>query len=155
MANTYSQISMHFVFAVKYREALILPEFGTILFKYISGIIEGKNQKTLAVNGVADHIHIFAGLDPTVYIPDFMRDIKSDSSTFINANRLSPKTFHWQSGYGVFSHGRYERDRVIKYILRQEEHHRKKSFRREYIRLLEKTGVDYDPRYLFDFFTDE
>ena len=113
MANHYSQISMHLIFAVRYREALILPEFRQTLFKYMHGIIEGKRQKSLAVNGMADHVHIFAGLEPTIYIPDFVRDLKSDSSTFINSNHLSPRKFHWQTGYSVFSHSRSQRDFVI------------------------------------------
>ena len=96
MAGTHSQISMHIVFAVKYRQALIQPEFSERLFKYISGIIEGKGQKSLAVNGVADHVHVFAGLKPTIYIPDFIRDIKSDSSLFVNSNGLSKQHFQWQ-----------------------------------------------------------
>jgi REP element-mobilizing transposase RayT len=152
MANNYSQISMHIVFAVRYRESLILPEFRPTLFKYIYGIIEGKQQKSLAVNGVADHVHIFAGLEPTVYIPDFVRDLKSDSSYFINSHSLSPRKFHWQTGYGVFSHSRSCRDKVIQYILHQEERHKKQTFKSEYIGLLEKMGIEYEPRYLFDFF---
>ena len=117
MANTYSQISMHIVFAVKHRESLILPEFRDQLFSYIYGIIEGKNQKSLAVNGTSDHVHIFTGLTPVIYIPDFVRDIKSDSSLFINSNKLARKPFHWQEGYGIFSHSHSMRDRIIKYIL--------------------------------------
>ncbi|MCX6304369.1 MAG: IS200/IS605 family transposase, partial [Bacteroidetes bacterium] len=96
MTNTYSQISMHFVFAVKYREALILPAFRSELFRYIYGIIEGKNQKSFAVNGMSDHVHIFAGISPSIFIPDFVRDIKSDSSMFVNTNNLSLRRFHWQ-----------------------------------------------------------
>lgn len=152
MANTYSQINMHIVFAVKYREALIHPSFSDKLFKYIYGIIEGKKQKSLAVNGYRDHVHIFTGLTPTMYIPDFVRDIKSDSSLFINSHGLSSRHFRWQEGYGIFSHSRSQRENVIRYILNQEEHHRKKSFRKEYTDLLIKMNVDYDENYLFNFF---
>ncbi len=152
MANTYSQISMHIVFAVKHRESLILPEFRDELFRYIYGIIEGKKQKSLAVNGVADHVHIFAGLTPVIYIPDFVRDIKSDSSIFINSHRLSARHFQWQEGYGVFSCGYSQRDYVIKYIMNQEQHHRRKSFQKEYLAMLKKMEVQYDEKYLFDFF---
>ncbi len=152
MPNTYSQISMHIIFAVKHREALILPSFRVDLYKYIHGIIKGKNQKSFAVNGTADHIHIFAGLSPTVYIPDFVRDLKSDSSLYVNKNHWSPKKFHWQEGYGVFSHSRSQRDRVIKYILNQEKHHLKTSFRLEYLGFLEKNETESDAEYLFDFF---
>ncbi|MEI7896908.1 MAG: IS200/IS605 family transposase [bacterium] len=152
MPNTYSQISMHIVFAVKHREALILPEFKKELFRYIYGIIEGKKQKSFAVNGTRDHVHIFAGLAPTIYIPDFVRDIKSDSSAFVNTNNLSIRPFHWQEGYGIFSHSYSNRDRIIKYILNQEQHHLKISFRNEYIEMLSKTDVRYDEKYVFKFF---
>ena len=152
MANTYSKITMHFVFAVKYRHALIQPEFRETLFKYIYGIIEGKKQKSLAVNGFTDHIHIFAGLEPTIYVPDFIRDIKSDSSYFINHNYLSRRTFHWQEGYGVFSHSWSQRDRIIKYIMNQEKHHQNKTFKNEYLGLLKNMEIDYVEKYLFDFF---
>ena len=152
MPNNYSQISMHLIFAVRYRESLILPEFKETLFKYIYGIIEGKGQKSFAVNGMADHVHIFAGLEPTVYIPDFVRDLKSDSSAFINVHHLSQRKFHWQTGYGIFSHSRSQRDLVIQYILNQEKHHQKQTFKREYTGLLEKNGIEYDSRYLFEFF---
>ncbi|MDP1623400.1 MAG: IS200/IS605 family transposase [Bacteroidales bacterium] len=152
MANTYSQISMHIVFAVKHREALILKEFRHELFRYIYGIIEGKKQKSLAVNGFTDHVHIFAGLSPSIYIPDLVRDIKSDSSFYINTHKMSKRPFHWQEGYGIFSYSRSQRDRVIKYILNQEQHHQRKSFRKEYLGLLKNMDVQYDENYLFDFF---
>ena len=152
MSNTYSQISMHIVFAVKHREALIKTEFRHELFRYIYGIIEGKKQKSLSVNGTSDHVHIFAGIAPTIYIPDFVRDIKSDSSSFVNVNKLSRRPFHWQEGYGIFSHSYSNRDRVIKYILNQEQHHQKISFRNEYLEMLRKMDVKYDEKYLFNFF---
>jgi len=143
---------MQFVFAVKFREALITPEFRDRHHQYIYTIVLNRKQKSLAVNGTADHIHVFAGLDTSCYMPDLLRDIKSDSSLFINQNKLSRKKFQWQEGYGAFSYSRSHRDRVIKYIINQEEHHRKKTFREEYLRLLEKMDVEYDTRYLFEFF---
>jgi len=143
---------MQIVFAVKYRESLISPAFHDRLCKYIWGIIEKKEQKSLAVNGYLDHIHIFVGLSPTVYIPDFIRDIKSRSSVFVNENRLSPKKFHWQEGYGIFSYSRSQRSRVINYILRQQTHHKKETFKNEYFRILDQMGVAFDEKYLFDFF---
>jgi REP element-mobilizing transposase RayT len=143
---------MQIIFAVKHRQALILPSFREKLFKYMYGIIEGQNQKSLAVNGTSDHVHIFAGLDPTVYIPDLVRDLKSDSSLYVNSRNLSPHHFTWQSGYGIFSYSRSQRDRVIKYILNQEQHHRRESFRSEYLDLLRKMDVKYDDQYLFRFF---
>jgi putative transposase len=152
MPDNYSQISIQLVFAVKYREALILPEHKDRIVQYIIGIIRRKKQQSLAVNAVSDHIHIFFGMDPTIYIPDFVRDIKSDSSLFINENKLSRKTFHWQSGYGVFSYTRSHRPRVIRYIENQEEHHKENSFRREYLKILERNSISYNPQYLFEFF---
>jgi len=149
MSNTYSQISIQIVFAVKYREALILPSFRNELFRYIHGIIEHKKQLAMAVNGTVDHVHIFAGISPAIYIPDLVRDIKSDSSLFVNNNFRLPKRFRWQEGYGVFSYGMSQRGDVISYIMNQEEHHKKRSFNDEYTALLEKFGVNYNPRYLF------
>ena len=149
MPNTYSQISMHIVFAVKYREALIAPSFRSELFRYIHGIIENKKQLALAVNGTSDHVHIFAGLSPTIYIPDLVRDIKSDSSLFVNKNHWTSKKFRWQEGYSVFSYSISQRDRVIKYILNQEKHHNKRTLYDEYMELLDRFGVIYDQRFLF------
>ena len=152
MPDTYSQITMHLVFAVKYREALILPDFRDLLFKYIYGIITGKNQKSLAVNGVQDHIHILFGMEPTLYIPEFVKVVKVESSNFVNENRLSKKKFQWQEGYAIFSHSNSNRDRVIRYILNQENHHREETFRTEYLNLLNTMEIKFDNRYVFDFF---
>lgn len=152
MPDSYSQISMQLVFAVKHREALILPQFKDNLVRYVIGIIKGNNQKPLAVNAVSDHIHIFFGMDHTLYIPDFVRDLKSDSSLWVNENRLSPKQFHWQTGYGIFSYCRWHRPVICRYIENQEEHHQKKTFRQEYLRMLKEQQIDYKPEYLFEFF---
>lgn len=154
MANCYSQISLQIIFAVKNRKKLILPEFKVRLFKYISGIIDCKGYKPLAVNGVADHIHIFAGVDHTIYLPDFVRDLKCDSSLFINQNYPAAEKFYWQSGYGVFSYSKSQRSRVIRYIQRQEEHHARQTFKKEYLGILRRSGVEYNPLYLFEFFEE-
>ena len=153
MPNTYCQISYQFVFAVKYREALILPEFRNRLHQYIFNIFLNQKQRPFVVGGTGDHIHIFAGLDVSIYIPDLIRDVKSDSSLFINQNNLSPKHFRWQEGYGAFTYSMRDKQRVINYILNQEEHHRKRTFRDEYKNLLNEMDVSYNERYLFDFFS--
>lgn len=152
MPNTYSQIDMHLVFAVKYREALIQDHFRETLFKYIYGIITGKKQKSLAINGVADHIHIFFGMDPTNYIPEFVKVVKVESTNFINENKFLAKKFQWQEGYGIFSHSRSNRSCVINYILNQQDHHKKNTFRQEYLKILSDLKIEFDDRYLFDFF---
>lgn len=152
MADTYSQMDMHLVFAVKNREALILPDFRNPLFKYIFGIITGKKQKSLAINGVSDHINIFFGMEPSNYIPEFVNVIKVQSSNFINDQKFLKHKFQWQEGYGIFAHSRSDRSSVINYVINQEIHHRKVPFREEYQRMLIKMKVDFDPKYLFDFF---
>jgi len=152
MANTYSQIDMHLVFAVRNREAMILPEFRDTLYKYVFGIITGKRQKSLAINGVSDHIHIFFGMSPTLYIPEFVKVVKTESSNFINEKKFLKTKFQWQEGYGIFAHSRSDRSQVIQYILNQEKHHSKQTFRNEYLNILKKMEVDFDSRYLFDFF---
>jgi putative transposase len=152
MADTYTQLYIQLVFAVKYRESLIEKEFKDELYKYIAGILRNQNQKLLAINGMPDHIHIFFGLTPDVKISDLVRDIKSDSSLFINQTNKSRKIFRWQNGFGAFSYSKSHKDAVIKYILNQEEHHRKKSFQEEYKNLLEKFEVEYKAKYLFEFF---
>jgi len=152
MANTYSQIDMHLVFAVRNREAMILPEFRDTLYKYVFGIIAGKRQKSLAINGVSDHIHIFFGMSPTLYIPEFVKVVKTESSNFINEKKFLKTKFQWQEGYGIFAHSRSDRSQVIQYILNQEKHHSKQTFRNEYLNILKKMEVDFDSRYLFDFF---
>lgn len=152
MANTYSQITIQLIFAVKSRDAMILPAFKERLYKYITGIVTNQKQKMLAINGTHNHIHMLLGISPDIRISDLVRDIKSDSSLFINENKLSRFRFYWQEGFGAFSYSKEQRDSVIKYIMNQEEHHRKRTFREEYIELLKQFDVEYDVKYLFDFF---
>jgi REP element-mobilizing transposase RayT len=152
LANTYTQISIQVVFAVKHRNALIKPSFKEELQKYISGILKNQNQKLLAINSMPDHIHIFFGMLPETKLSNLMRDIKSDSSTFVNENRLCKYRFHWQEGYGAFSYSRSQRDAVIKYIMNQERHHKKKTFREEYLEFLKRNDVEFNDEYLFEFF---
>lgn len=150
MAGTYSQIYIQVVFAVKSRENLIRKEWKNELNKYISGIIKGKGQKPIIVNGVSDHIHVFMGLRPSIAISDIVRDIKNNSSNFINDKKWLDKKFSWQGGYGAFSYSHSQIDTVYNYILNQEEHHRKKTFQEEYLQFLKEFDVSYEDQYLFD-----
>lgn len=149
MANTYTQIHIQFVLAVKFREGLIHESFKQELFKYISGIINAYNHKLLAINSMPDHMHIFIGMRPTQSISDLMQDIKGNSSKWINENKFLKVKFEWQEGYGAFSYSKSHVNRVIDYILNQENHHKKESFKEEYIRFLKAFEIDYDERYIF------
>lgn len=150
MANTYSQVYLHIVFAVKGRQNLIRTEIREALHKYITGIITNRDQKLLSIFCMPDHTHLLVGLKPSISISDLVRDIKAGSSKFINDNKLIRGRFNWQEGFGVFSYSRSQIDTVIKYIQNQEKHHRKKSFKEEYVELLEKFAVKYDDKYLFE-----
>jgi putative transposase len=152
VANTYSQISIHVVFAVKNRENFILPEWRDNLHKYISGIITGKGGRSLAVGGWKDHVHVFFGLPVTISIADFISVIKSNSSKWINENNILKGKFQWQSGYGAFSYSKSQRDTVIKYIITQEAHHTAKTFKEEYLKMLYDFDVKHEEKYLFEFY---
>ncbi|HWY13156.1 MAG TPA: IS200/IS605 family transposase [Bacteroidia bacterium] len=150
MAGTYSQIYIQTVFAIKGRENLIHKKWQAELHKYISGIIKAKEQKAIIVNGVADHVHCFIGLRPSMLISDLMRDVKNNSSKFINEKGWVKGKFQWQEGYGAFSYSHSHIEKVYNYILNQEEHHKKKSFKEEYIEFLKEFNVNYNEKYLFN-----
>ncbi|WP_138475310.1 IS200/IS605 family transposase [Dyadobacter bucti] len=150
MPGTYSQVYVQVVFAVKGRQNLIAKEWRDELYKYIAGIISGKGQKPIIVNGVADHVHIFIGLRPATAISDLVRDIKNNSSNFINNSKFVQGHFSWQEGFGAFSYSHSQIDLVYKYILNQEQHHQKKTFREEYLDMLNKYGIEYQEKYLFE-----
>ncbi|MEZ5034918.1 MAG: IS200/IS605 family transposase [Chitinophagaceae bacterium] len=152
MANTYSQISIHAVFAVKSRQNLITNDWRDMLHGYIAGIINNLDAKSLAVGGWKDHVHIFFGMPVTICVADLIRIVKSNSSKWINEQRFVKGKFQWQSGYGAFSYSRSQRDKVINYIMTQEKHHREVSFKEEYLKMLSDFKLDYDEKYLFDFF---
>ena len=152
MANNYYQVTLHIVFAVRNREALIEDTFRENLHAYITGIIKNHDQKLLTINSMPDHIHLLIGLAPSMRLSDLVREIKSASSKYINENNLSRKKFYWQNGYGVFSYSMSHRKNVIRYIENQREHHRKMTFQKEYIKFLESFKIEYDRKYLFDFF---
>jgi putative transposase len=150
MAGTYSQIYIQIVFAVKGRENLMRKEWRTEVHKYISGIIKAKEQKPIIVNGVGDHIHCFIGLKPSMALSDLVRDIKNNSSKFINEQGWVKGKFSWQEGYGAFSYAHSQIEQVYQYILNQEQHHSKRSFKEEYLDFLAKFEIDHKTEYLFD-----
>lgn len=154
MANTFSQAHFHLVFAVKHRQALIQRSWKDELERYITGIVQNHQHKMLAIGSMPDHIHIFLGYHLTHLIPDLVEEIKTSSNHWIKEKGLSQAKFDWQKGYGAFTHSRSQVDAVVKYVLNQETHHRKKSFREEYIDMLQKAQVAFDEQYLFQFFND-
>jgi len=149
MANTYTQIYIHIIFAVKGRQNLISESFREQLQKFITGILQNRGQKMLAIYCMPDHSHILTGLTPAIALSNLVRDIKAGSSKFINDKKLVRGKFNWQQGFGGFSYSRSQIDTVVKYILNQKEHHKERSFKEEYIELLEKFEVQYDDEYLF------
>ena len=155
MANTYTQIYIQVVFAVQGRYNLIPKQHKEELHKYITGIIRNKNQKLIAINSMPDHIHIFIGMKPDIALSDLVRDIKNNSSKFINHKKWMRGKFNWQEGFGGFSYGHSQIDAVVKYIQSQEKHHARRTFKEEYIELLEKFNIDYDAKYLFKWIEPE
>ena len=150
MANVYTQVYLQLVFSPMRHENVIPQKHKEELQKYTTGIIQNRKHKLLAITFMPDHIHILIGYNPSQALPDLVRDIKANSSKFINEKKWLPGRFQWQEGYGAFSYSRSQIDDVIHYINSQEEHHKRVSFKEEYLKLLEKYEVDYDPDYLFD-----
>jgi len=150
MANTYSQIYIQIVFAVKNRNALINSSWEEKLYQYITGIVKNKEQKLIAINGVADHIHIFIGLKPTCCLSDLVREVKKASTVFINDNKLSKYKFNWQAGFGAFSYSKSHIDAVYNYVMNQKAHHKKRTFKEEYLDFLKKYEISYEEKYLFE-----
>ena len=150
MANTYSQIYIQIVFAVQGRQNLLAKEWRQEVFKYMSGIIKNKGQKPIIVHGVEDHVHAFVGLKPAMALSDLVRDIKNNSSNFINDNNWIKGKFSWQEGYGAFSYSHSQVEDVYNYILNQEQHHTKQTFQDEYMGFLKKFEVEHDVKYVFE-----
>jgi REP element-mobilizing transposase RayT len=136
------------VFAVRGRQNLIHPDWEEKLYKYITGIVQNKQQKMLAINGMPDHIHFLIGMKPSCCLSDLVREIKKSSNEYIKTENLTKHKFHWQEGFGAFSYSHSHLDRVIKYIHNQKEHHKKTTFQEEYIHFLKKFSVEYDEKYL-------
>jgi len=149
MANTFTQIHIHAVFAVQNRECCISKIWEEELFKYITGIIKTNNHKLLAINGATDHLHVLLGMRPAQSLSDLMQDIKGSSSKWINEKKFIKGKFSWQEGYGGFSYSKSQLPTVVNYIINQKEHHKKKKFIEEYKELLEDFGIQYDERYVF------
>ena len=150
--GVFTQLYVHLIFSPKYRERLLKPTIRPELFSYISGIITNRKHKTIIINGLEDHIHILLGLNPDDKLSDLVATIKRSSSLFINGKNWFRGKFHWQDGYGAFSYSRSQLEKIYHYIENQEMHHKKRSFREEYIELLNRFGIEYEEKYLFEFF---
>ncbi len=151
MANTYSQIFIHIIFAVKGRENMIHNEHREDLQRYITGIVQNREHKMLAIYSMPDHTHLLIGMNPKKSLSELVRDIKSVSSRFINESNWMKLKFTWQEGFGEFSYSKSQLDNVIKYILNQPIHHKKTTFNEEYIKFLKKYEIEFDDRYIFKF----
>jgi len=149
MANTYTQTYIHFVFAVKNRLGLINKHWREDLYKYISGIITNKGHKLIAIGGMDDHLHILIGISSNQSLSDIVSQIKRASTLWINGNKFFPGNFAWQEGYGAFSYGKSQLADVINYIFNQEQHHRKRTFRDEYLEFLKLYEIEFDEKYVF------
>lgn len=150
MADTFSQIYIHLVFSVKGRQNVIHKTWREELFKYVSGIINGRDQKLFAIGGMPDHIHILISLRPNCMVSELVNSVKTNSSKWINSRGFVKGKFFWQEGYGAFSYSQSQLDLVIQYINNQEQHHQRKSFKEEYIELLQRFNVTFEEKYLFD-----
>lgn len=155
MANTYTQIYIHVVFTVEGRQSLIRRENKQELHKYITGIVQDKGQKMIAINSMPDHVHILMGIKPNIALSDLVRDIKSNSSKFINERNWVMGKFGWQEGFGAFSYSHSQLNTVAGYIKNQEEHHSRKSFKDEYLEILRKFNIEYDSKYVFGWIEDK
>jgi REP element-mobilizing transposase RayT len=150
--GVYTQLYIQLVFAVKYRECLLSEPIRNEVFSYMTGLLTNKKHKSIIVNGYADHVHVFFGMNPTMSISDIVADLKRSSSLLINEKGWFKGKFQWQEGFGAFSYSKSHVEKVYNYIINQKEHHQKKPFRDEYLDLLKKFEVDYDERFLFEFF---
>ena len=153
MPNTYTQIYIQLVFATKGRENKILSEFREDIEKYITGIFTNKEQKIIAIYLNPDHVHVFFSYkNLKIGIPDLVKVVKTEATNFINEKNMVQGKFYWQEGYGAFSYAKSQKDAVTKYILNQEEHHKKRNFKEEYLDLLNKFEIDFKDEYLFEFY---
>jgi REP element-mobilizing transposase RayT len=149
MSNTYTQIHIQAVVAVKFRLSIIQPLWKERLHQYITGIVQNHGHKMLSINSMPDHLHLFFGFRPNQSLSDLMRTVKGESSEWINTEKFNPSIFRWQEGYGAFLYSRSKIPAVCNYIETQEEHHKKKTFLEEYRHILQQFEVDYDERYIF------
>ncbi|MES2701783.1 MAG: IS200/IS605 family transposase [Bacteroidota bacterium] len=149
MPNTYTQLYIHCVFAVKYRAAVIDEDWASRLHHYITAIVHNNGHKMYAINNMPDHMHLLMGLNPNQSVSEAMKLVKGDSSEWVNKEKLTGQKFFWQEGYGAFSYSKSQTDSVVKYILNQQEHHKKVGFQEEYRKMLNDFAIDYDEKYLF------
>jgi REP element-mobilizing transposase RayT len=149
MANTYTQLYFHIIFAVKRRENYISSEWKNELYKYITGIVSNKKQKLMIINGMPNHIHILIGTKPNCNLSDLVRDIKANSSKWINEKKFIRQRFEWQTGFGAFTISQSQIPKIVNYIKTQEEHHQIKTFREEYVEFLNAYKIDFNPEYIF------
>lgn len=149
MANTFTQIHLQVVLAVKNRKGLISSDWESRLYEYMVAIIQNHGHKVLAINGMPDHVHIMIGLRPNQSLSELMQKLKASSSKWINEEKLTNSKFAWQEGYGAFSYTKSDVPKVVNYILQQKEHHRKSNFLVEYRRILDRLNVEYNPIYIF------
>ena len=152
MPNSYTQIYIHYIFTVKGRQNFIKPEYNNELQKYMTGIIQNRKCKLLAINNMPDHFHILVGQHPSCSVAKLIQEIKSNSSKFINEKSWNREKYSWQEGYGAFSYSRSQINNVIKYINNQQEHHKKMTFKEEYFEFLKKFDIPYEEKYLFEFY---
>lgn len=149
MADSYSQLHIQYIFSVRNRDCILLPEWRTDLFEYISGIVRKRGQKPIITGGYFDHIHLLVGIRPDMRISDLIRDVKNISTNFMNNNKFIGSKFSWQEGYGVFSYSKSQIETVYNYILNQGNHHKKKTFKEEYLKILKDRDMDYKEEFLF------
>ena len=152
--TTYTQIYIQVVFAVKHRDSLIQTEWEEELYKYITGIVQNKEQKMLAINGMPDHLHFLIGMRPACCLSDLVREVKKSSNAFIKEKRFTPFNFQWQEGFGAFSYSHSQLTDVIQYIEKQKEHHKKKTFKEEYLAFLKAFEIEFKNEYLFEWIDD-
>lgn len=149
MPNTYTQLYIHLIFAVKFRQALIEKEWKDRLHKYMTGIFQNNGHKVIQINSMPDHLHVFIGFHPNQSLSAIVQNVKTESSKWVNSNKFLLVKFHWQEGFGAFTYSKSQLDNVANYIINQEEHHRKKTFRNEYREFLNSFGVDWNENYIF------
>ena len=147
--NTFSQIHIQYVFAVKYRRAMIEKKWKERLHQYITALVQQNKHKMLQVNSMPDHLHLLVGLRPNQSISSLIQHVKTQSSIWINENKLCSSEFNWQEGYGAFSYSKSQVNNVIRYIQNQEIHHKKETFLEEYKRILQSLEIEFDEKYLF------
>lgn len=149
MANTYTQVHIQAVFAVQNRQSLIHKDWEDELYKYITGLIQHYDHKVLQINGMPDHVHILFGMRPTQSLSDLMKQVKQDSSKWINNKGFMNTKFSWQAEYGAFSYAKSDLPNVINYIKNQEVNHKTKTFTEEYMQLLKDFNIDFEEHYIF------